>query len=46
MCPDNPENISGAGNVGGWLVVLSIGLLAFAFAIAIVAVRKLLRASR
>jgi hypothetical protein len=42
MCPDDPENITGAGDVGGWLVVLSIGLLAFAIAVAIVADRKYL----
>lgn len=42
MCPDNPENITGAGDVGGWLVVLSIGLLAFAIALAIVLDRKVL----
>ena len=42
MCPDDPENITGAGDVGGWLVVLSIGLLAFAIAVAIMADRKYL----
>ncbi|MFM1917327.1 MAG: hypothetical protein RJB01_842 [Actinomycetota bacterium] len=43
MCPDNPENITGAGDVGGWLVVLSIGLLAFAIALAIVLDRRVLK---
>jgi disulfide bond formation protein DsbB len=43
MCPDNPEDISGVGNVGGWVLVLSFGLLAFAFALAVVTDRKLLR---
>jgi disulfide bond formation protein DsbB len=43
MCPDDPENITGAGDVGGWLVVLSIGLLAFAIALAIVLDRRVLK---
>ena len=43
MCPDNPENITGAGNIGGWVIVLSIGLLALAIAGAIVADRKVLK---
>lgn len=43
MCPDDPQNISGAGDIGGWLVVLSIGMLAFAIALAIVADRKVLK---
>jgi disulfide bond formation protein DsbB len=42
MCPDNPENITGAGNVGGWLIVLSIGMVALAISAAIVADRALL----
>jgi disulfide bond formation protein DsbB len=43
MCPDNPESITGAGNIGGWVIVLSIGLLALAIAGAIVADRKVLK---
>lgn len=43
MCPDNPENITGAGDVGGWLIVLAIGMLAFAVAVAVVLNRKVLR---
>lgn len=42
MCPDDPPNITGAGDVNGWLIVLSVGLLAFAFAVAVVADRKLM----
>jgi len=42
MCPDNPPDITGVGDIPGWLVVMSIGLVAFAFAAAIVADRKLL----
>lgn len=42
MCPDNPENITGAGNVGGWLIVLSIGLVALAISVAIVVDRRFL----
>lgn len=43
MCPDNPENITGAGDVGGWLIVLAIGMLAFAIAAALVLNGKVLR---
>ena len=42
MCPDDPQNIVGAGDIPGWLIVLSIGMLAFAFAVAVVVDRKLL----
>lgn len=42
MCPDDPPNITGAGDVAGWLIVLSIGMLSFALALAIVSDRKLL----
>jgi disulfide bond formation protein DsbB len=42
MCPDDPPNITGAGDIPGWLIVLSVGLLAFAFALAIVLNRKIL----
>ena len=42
MCPDDPPNITGAGDIPGWLIVLSIGMLAFAIASAIVFDRKLL----
>ena len=41
MCPDDPPNITGAGDIPGWLIVLSVGLLAFAFAAAIVLDRKI-----
>jgi disulfide bond formation protein DsbB len=44
MCPDDPPNITGAGDINGWLIVLSIGMLAFALALAVVSDRKLLRA--
>ena len=40
MCPDDPQNITGAGDIPGWLIVLSIGMLAFAIAAAIVLDRK------
>jgi hypothetical protein len=36
MCPDDPEPIEGAGDIGGWLLVLAPGLLALAIACAIV----------
>lgn len=36
MCPDDPENINGLGDIGGWLAVLSVGVLALAFALAVV----------
>ena len=43
MCPDNPQDITGAGDVGGWLIVLSIGMLSFAIAAALVLNNKVLR---
>ena len=43
MCPDDPPNIVGAGDIPGWLIVLSIGMLAFALAAAIVLDRRILR---
>jgi len=43
MCPDDPPNIAGVGDGPGWLVVLSVGLLAFAIATAIVLDRKVLK---
>lgn len=36
MCPDDPEPIEGAGDIGGWLLVLSPGVLALALAAAVV----------
>jgi disulfide bond formation protein DsbB len=36
MCPDDPENIVGLGDINGWLAVLSVGVLALAFALAVV----------
>lgn len=35
MCPDNPGNIAGAGDIGGWLVVLGIGVVALVLAIVV-----------
>lgn len=40
MCPDDPEPIEGVGDISGWLLVLSPGLLALAIAGAIVLDRK------
>lgn len=36
MCPDDPANIGGFGDIPGWAAVLSVGLLAFAIAAGIV----------
>lgn len=36
MCPDDPQNIDGLGDINGWLAVLSVGVLALAFALAVV----------
>ena len=41
MCPDDPPNIAGVGDFSGWLVVLSVGALALAFALAVVVNQKL-----
>lgn len=41
MCPDDPNDISGVGDAPGWAVVMSIGLLALAIAVAIVLDRRL-----
>jgi disulfide bond formation protein DsbB len=41
MCPDDPNDISGVGDVPGWALVLSIGLLALAIAVGIVSDRRL-----
>ena len=27
MCPDNPPNISGLGDVGGWLLIVAMGVI-------------------
>lgn len=42
MCPDDPPNITGVGDIPGWLLILAMGMLAFAFAAAIVLDRKIL----
>lgn len=42
MCPDDPASIGGVGDVPGWALVLSPGLLALAIAVALVMDRKLL----
>lgn len=39
MCPDDPPGITGAGDVPGWAVVGSLGLLAVAIAVGLVADR-------
>lgn len=41
MCPDDPANIGGVGDIPGWALVLSPGLLALAIAVAIVMDRRL-----
>jgi len=41
MCPDDPPNIAGVGDFSGWLAVLSVGVLALAFALAVVVNQKL-----
>ena len=41
MCPDDPPNIAGVGDVNGWLAILSVGALALAFAIAVVLNQRL-----
>lgn len=28
MCPDNPENINGLGDIGGWVLMAAVGLVA------------------
>ncbi len=35
MCPDNPPDMSGVGNIAGWGLMLGAGLLAFALAVVI-----------
>ncbi|MDP1878586.1 MAG: disulfide bond formation protein B [Actinomycetota bacterium] len=40
MCPDDPANITGFGDVPGWAAVLSLGLLAVAIALAVVMDRR------
>lgn len=42
MCPDDPPDISGVGDIPGWLLILSMGMLAFALAAATVLDRKIL----
>lgn len=46
MCPDDPQDINGFGDVPGWAAVLSVGILAFAIAAAVVLDRKVLRSRR
>jgi disulfide bond formation protein DsbB len=41
MCPDDPNDITGVGDAPGWAVVMSIGLLAVAIAVAVVMDRRL-----
>ena len=42
MCPDDPANIGGVGDIPGWALVLSPGILAVALASAVVLDRRLL----
>ena len=42
MCPDDPANIGGVGDIPGWALVLSPGMIAVALASAIVLDRKVL----
>ncbi len=42
LCPDDPSNIGGVGDIPGWALVLSPAILAFAIALAIVLDRRLL----
>jgi disulfide bond formation protein DsbB len=46
MCPDDPANITGVGDAPGWALVLSVGALALAIALAVVLDRKVLRNER
>jgi hypothetical protein len=46
MSPDDPPNITGAGDTGGWLIVLSFGMLPFAIAAALVLNNKVLRTDK
>ncbi len=32
MCPDNPDNISGLGDIGGWVLMLVVGVIALGLA--------------
>jgi disulfide bond formation protein DsbB len=41
MCPDDPPNIAGLGDFNGWLAVMSVGVLALAFAVAVVVNQKM-----
>ncbi len=43
MCPDNPEDLAGLGDIPGWAAVMSIGLLAVAIAAGLVMDRRLNR---
>lgn len=43
MCPDDPPDVDGVGDIPGWALVLSPGLLALALAVAIAWDRRLLR---
>lgn len=36
MCPDNPPDIAGVGDIEGWGLILGAGLLALCLAIAVV----------
>ena len=46
MCPDDPANIGGLGDIPGWAAVLSVGILALAIATAVVLDRKVLKAKQ
>ena len=41
MCPDDPPNTPSLGSIGGWLAVLSVGVVALAFALAVVVNQRL-----
>lgn len=41
MCPDDPPDLAGVGDLPGWALVLSPGLLAVALAVAVVLNRRL-----
>jgi disulfide bond formation protein DsbB len=35
MCPDDPENISGMGDIGGWLLMVGLGVVALIGAVVV-----------
>ncbi len=35
MCPDNPDNVNGLGDIGGWVLMLAMGVMSLVLALVV-----------